>query len=176
MTRKLLSLVLLTLSLAGCAGGYGHMISDKPDTNAARFYANQALIDLHSGRADLAQHNIDLALHYAPDDPLILDAAGFYYEKIAGANFANRYYLAALQVAPHSGSAAANYGAFLCRNERYREAIPYLLAAVSTHSAQSSEALNNARYCTEQLQSKLGAEEEYAYYTNLLWPPRPATQ
>lgn len=172
MVGKLLSLVALLIpftGLLGCSEG-GYIQATRLEIDRAHSHASQALTHLSTGNTALGQPELEQALALAPNNPLVLDVAGFYYEVMGGTDIANRYYLAALQEAPESGTIRNNYGIFLCRNGYYSQAMPYLLAAgTQKNYAQAPIAYANARYCNEQMQSVLGGKDEYAYYTKLLW-------
>lgn len=134
----------------------------------ARENAHQVFNYLHQGYTDKAYEKLQLALQQAPDDPVILDTAGYYYEKIGLLKIANQYYKSAIAAAPHSGITKNNYGAFLCRNGHYKSSIPYFIAASKERNTPvCAEALRNAAYCKQQMQSRLGDEATSAYYTQM---------
>jgi type IV pilus assembly protein PilF len=171
VTRQLLSILFIFITLltvSGCSTDSYHV--DYPNTPAARYNAEQGLYYLHHGETHLAAEKFNLALTQAPRDPLVLDALAFYYEKSGDIGLANQTYFDALLLDPRSGTLRNNYGAFLCRNGYTLESINYFMrAAVVPYYREATESYANARYCTE----KLGAGDEYAYYTNLLWQPIP---
>lgn len=87
-----------------------------------------AYMDLH----DLARakQKILLAEREAPHDPLIWYTQGFYQEQTGEMDQAEKSYLHAINLAPNNGGMHNNYGAFLCRQGRYRQAIQQFLIAV----------------------------------------------
>jgi type IV pilus assembly protein PilF len=150
------------------------MFTGSGDAKLARANAELGLTYLHQGESQLAQEKLQLAYSQSPTDPLVLNAMGYLFEKMGDLNLANSYFLAAMMAAPESGTIENNYGAFLCRNHRYRESIPYFInASQIPHFAQAKLAYANARYCVERLKTTLGAEADYAYYTKLLWKQQP---
>lgn len=170
MTRQLLTTIsfcFIGLALASCSYNPTYTV-EYPNLTAARLNAEQGLKYTHMGRTDLAQQKFALAMEQAPRDPLVLDALAYYYEKTGATDLANQTYFRALLLDPRSGVLRNNYGAFLCRNGYTQESIQYFMKASEVpHYAGSTDAYANARYCAE----KLGAGNEYAYYTTILWKP-----
>ncbi len=141
------------------------MSTQFPNLNAARANCRAALDYLHQGYTNLAQERIVLALDQAPRDPLVLDSAGYYYEKTGNLDLANRYFLNAVLLNPHSALANNNYGAFLCRNNRnVAPANWYFQTAAEPKNDLTREAKANAAYCTQKMQFMLGDQDIYAYH------------
>lgn len=131
--------------------------------------AELALKYLHQGYTDKAQEVIRTSLAKNPNDPLMLDVAAWYYEKTGSLDIADQYYRRAILVAPYSGDAKNNYGAFLCRNGNYEKSILYFIKAYKTPGYQKREqAKVNAYYCTNEIEHSLGDHATYAYYTRVL--------
>jgi len=140
-----------------------------PNLSAARFNAELGLHYLQFGKINSAKEKFNLALEQAPNDPLVLDALGFYYEKIGAHDLANQYYFNALLIAPHSGTIRSNYGAFLCRNGYVSEGVFYLVDAAKTpHYPHARNTYQYARYCAEYLHNNVGDNTEYNYYRKML--------
>lgn len=128
-----------------------------PDRLAAREKAHMVFNYLHQGYTDKAYEKLQAALYQAPDDPVILDTAGYYYEKTGRIKIANQYYRQAVKQAPYSGITKNNYGAFLCRNGFYKQSLPFFLQATkSKHTPITQEAYKNWQYCKLKMQSRLG--------------------
>jgi type IV pilus assembly protein PilF len=170
VTRQLLSnlLIFSSLLLPACGMQHDSYHLDYPNLPAARFNAEQGMRYLHNGQTNLAAEKFNLAKDQAPRDPLVMDALAFYYEKSGDKELANQTYFNALLLDPHSGTLRNNYGAFLCRNGYSAASIDYFMKAARVPNYRDADgAYANARYCVE----KLGAGDEYAYYTKLLWQP-----
>ena len=169
-TLYLLILILLT----ACGGNTGHMDILTPNAAHARPDAANGLNYLHYGLTNEAQPLMDRAVSEAPNDPLVLDAMGFYQEKTGRVDVAQSYFVSAMTLAPDSGTIRNNYAAFLCRNGFYKQSIPFFIRATEIpHYANAPTALANARYCHELMATTLGDRSEYAYYTRLLWASTP---
>jgi type IV pilus assembly protein PilF len=169
VTGKLLSLATLCAAccvLNACSRDVNASLHvSYPNLQNARVLAAQAINDMHNGDTPDATQKINFALSEAPNDPLVLDAMGFYLEKAGDLDGANGFYFKALLTAPQSGTIRNNYGAFLCRNGYSEDAINYFMQAALTPGYPHPEkAYANARYCAQVL----GDSPESAYYTKLL--------
>jgi type IV pilus assembly protein PilF len=160
---------LILFTLTGCCyqNGNGRMQPYFPEKNQARGNAQAALTYLQQGYTDKSYDSLQLALKQSPNDPAILGIAGYYYEKTGNLPRANGYYAQATLVSPQSGIAKNNYGAFLCRNGYFEASIPlFKQAAAIQNTPIRYQALENAKYCSEKMQSGLGASPTYAYHTH----------
>ncbi len=177
MTRLLLSLLIIFIvscGLTACAGDHGTADISTPNLYQARHNAALGMKALHNGHSDIAVEKLQLASEQAPQDPLVLAAWGYFYEKSGDLDRANSYYAYATVVAGRSGTIRNMYGAFLCRNGYPAESISHFLKAAETpHYNQADYAMANARYCAEQIKRGLGGNDEYAYYTRLVWQQPP---
>ncbi len=152
-------LLFLFAVLCSCAHHPQNKATSYVDSSqtTARENAHLVFNYLHAGYTDFAKEKLELALHIAPDDPVILDTAGYYYEKTGRIKLANYYYKQAIKAAPYSGFAKNNYGSFLCRNGYYKASIPHFLqAAKMPKTSVTQKALENANFCKLQLKTKLG--------------------
>jgi type IV pilus assembly protein PilF len=131
-----------------------------PHSSSALKNARIGLNYLHYGYTDKAYTSLQLALRQAPENPLILDAMAYYYEKTGEIITANRYYRAALEASPESGTALNNYGAFLCRNGKYEASLIYFEQAEDLLSkTKAREARANKRFCKQKMQLALGSRD-----------------
>ncbi len=138
------------------------------DTKSARIHASSVFSYLHKGDMFHANEELKLAMKAAPNDPIVLDTAGYFYEKIGNTSLANGYFAEAVNTSPDSGIARNNYGAFLCRNGFYDASLPlFRQAAATPNTPIKGLALKNIAYCKNQMQSGLGDSLTYAYYTQL---------
>jgi type IV pilus assembly protein PilF len=163
------SLLLIILLLNGCySQQIGSMQPYHPYKGLARANAHWVFVYLHQGYTDKAMEKLNLALRESPNDPVVLDTAGYFYEKTGNLSLASGYYASAMNVSPDSGIAKNNYAAFLCRNGDYAASIPLFLKAAATPDTPiKTQALRNANFCRAEMQSVLGENETYAYYTHI---------
>ena len=157
--------IFFTLQACCYRGGSGTLSITSPNANTAKANARMALDDLKKGYTDTAQERVNLALQQAPYDPVILDIAGYYYEKTGDIDTANRYFFAAVLYAPKSKNIRNNYGAFLCRNGYYAESLKYFNTG---HYSETQNMRENAQYCRAEMQRALGAQTIYDYYISQL--------
>jgi type IV pilus assembly protein PilF len=174
VARKLLSLTplcIVCLLIAACdPNTHASMQVTYPYFREGRTNARIGLDYLHDGETALAHDKMMLALQQAPNDPLVLDAVAYYYEKSGDIKTANDYFFKALTIAPASGTVRDNYGAFLCRNGYNEAAIEYFLQAAHARDySGAARSYANARYCAKGL----GDTADSAYYTELLEHPIP---
>lgn len=159
ISKQIIAFILLLL-LASCRG------EQQPQTNTLHLTYNQNIARQHAslvfsylskGYTDRAQENMRLALDEAPLDPVVLDTAGYYFEKTGDLRTANFYYRKAVMTSPTSGIVKNNYGAFLCRNGKYKASVKYFLEASKVKDTPiTQEALRNAECCYKKMQSGLG--------------------
>ena len=140
--------IILTLLLSSCS-------LNTPELTVAPKNPAAGEINTSLGLAYLAQHDVAhaqqkllLAQQQAPNDPAVWYATGYFLENSQELPAAEKAYLRALELSPHSGAAQNNYGAFLCRHGNYTAAITHFLRAVQDpnylHAAQAYE---NAGHC-----------------------------
>lgn len=125
------------------------------DTNldvAAQDHAALGLTYLAQDDPVTAKAELWQALQLAPNSVAVLDAVAYYFEQIHDLAQAQLYYQKALHIAPHSGQALNNYGAFLCHEGNYQSGLNYLvLAAEQFNYLASADAYANASYCAAAL-------------------------
>jgi type IV pilus assembly protein PilF len=127
---------------------------------AAGYHAQLGLAYLKQGDISLAKKKLLLALQQAPNDPLILDAMGYFLEATGDIELSERYYLQAIKLAPKNGAVQNNYGTFLCRHTRYQESLAYFLLAVKdSNYVNTGQAYKNASLCAAKIPNKHLANE-----------------
>lgn len=164
MIKKLsISIVFVAcVFLTACAGFIdGRMQGSYPNVSLARHNAKSGLNYLAQGYTDLAEEKLTQALAEGPEDPDVLGAMGYYYEKTGDIGKANQYFYAAILYHPDSITSRVNYGAFLCRNGYYQESLHYF----NHIHPDSAQVRSDAAYCTHELQQALGESPIYAYDT-----------
>jgi type IV pilus assembly protein PilF len=110
---------------------------------------------LHQGHVARAKSKMLLALQEDPNNPIILDAMGYFLEKTGNVKTARQYYLRAVALAPRRGTVQNNYGTYLCRHGYYQEAIKhFLLATQDTNYLHVADAYENAGVCAAKIPNK----------------------
>ena len=95
------------------------------NANAAAINTQLGLAYLQHGDVARAKSKLLLAETEDPQSAVVCDALGYFFEKTGDLNNARKYYLKAITIATHKGSAYNNYGTFLYRQKHYREALKY---------------------------------------------------
>jgi len=150
MLKRVVCLGLLSLC---CVSLTGLAIYDP--AAAARTNARLGLTYLQKG---LYPQSKERLLTSIKEDPQI--AAGwygmaYYLEKTGNPQSAEKYYLKAIEVEPHSGAAQNNYGTFLCRRGRYQQAIAeFVKAAHQRTYLDAASAYENAGTCSLMIPDK----------------------
>jgi type IV pilus assembly protein PilF len=150
-----LVLTLLIVPLTTCT-----TVTRKPNAEAAKYNLQLGLAYLKHGDVARAKSKLLLALHENPNDPIILDAMGYFFELTHDLKIAQRYYLQAIKIMPNAGAVHNNYGTYLCRHGYYRKAIEhFLLATKDINYLHVAAAYKNAGLCALKIQDKKLARE-----------------
>lgn len=105
---------------------------------------------LGAGELDAAEKALQEALEADPRDPEALTMMALLESHRGRTREAGGYYAKAAELAPASGRAQNNYGAWLCSNGRAAEAMPYFDRALAAPGySEPAAALANAGACAE---------------------------
>lgn len=151
----------LSLGLISCASNKSdatmadNNYQPKPDLAAAAHTNIEiGMVLLKKGDPEAAKGSFLRALTQAPNNPETWYAMGYFYEFTGNSAEAERDYRKAIALAPRADAGAArnNYGAFLCREKRYREGLKQvLIAAESPNYLNTAEAYENAGLCAQRI-------------------------
>ncbi len=123
------------------------------NTSASNQNVELGFAYLEQGKVPLAKTHFLLALQSQPDSVFARDGLAYYYEVVGEISIAERYYRQALNLKNRQGEAHNNYGAFLCRHEKYREGIEQFLMAIQDSAyTHVGSAYANASLCASLLQ------------------------
>lgn len=138
MVRNFL-LVIIVL-IVGCAS---HSSAIDPQA-----HADMGLRYLQQGDVRRAEQHLQRAMQEAPDSVDALDAMAYYEESLQENTRAEVLYQQAVKRHPQSANAHNNWGTFLCRHGRYREAIQqFTLASEIPRYVNVARAYENAGIC-----------------------------
>lgn len=155
---KVASLVLLC---AGCvsSGTSGDTLSTSPvdpllkinHEKAARLNAELGVAYLQKGQVARGKSKLLRARELAPHLPEVHYSLAYFLEYVGDIDEAQIAYERALSIAPRSGEANNNFGAFLCRQKQYLKADKYFTIALEDEDYIDTAAVyENAGLCIAQ--------------------------
>ena len=154
-TRIIISTLICTSLLSSCATTKPQPIeSNKAGMNQEASIANvqMGMTYLKANNTVAAKGKFLKALQQSPKLPSSWYAMAYYHEVTGDTKLADEEYRKSIQVAPESGEAHNNYGTFLCRTGRYKEAISqFKLAIDEPNYMQDGAAYENAGICAMQI-------------------------
>lgn len=117
---------------------------------AAKINTQLGLAYLKQGNRPRAKSKLLNALSLAPQSADVNAGFAYYLERSGDFDKADQYYQRAIKYSANSGAQLNNYGAFLCRNKRYKEAEQFFLKAVDdVKYINAAGAYENAGLCAE---------------------------
>jgi len=139
----------------------------KPNAEAAATNTKLAMSYLEIGATDRAEQKIQLALQQDEGNPAVWSSNGYFLEKTGNLHQAEKAYLHAVHLSPHSGAVHNNYGAFLCRQKQYSAAIKQFTQAVDDKTyANIAKSYENAGHCALQIPDPILAKEYFQLSSN----------
>jgi type IV pilus assembly protein PilF len=144
-------LIFLLILLTACST----VCTNNINPEAASINTQLGLNYLQEGDIVSAKSKLLLALQEDPDNPMVLDAMGYFWERTGDLDSAEEYYLRAIKLAPNKGEVQNNYGTYLCRHRHYHESIKhFLLAAQDINYLHVAAAYENAGLCALKIPDK----------------------
>lgn len=144
----LITLVVLSLWLAGCANQAGR----ESDTDPAAAFTELGMAYLEGGNLPRAMLALDRALERRPDDAAALQAMAIVLQRQGENQQAEAMFQRALEAAPDSGRTRNNYAAFLYEQGRLATACEQLeIAALDTRYANRAQLFVNLGQCQWEL-------------------------
>lgn len=123
-------------------------IRSQKQKDAAIYNTQLGIAYLKQGDRPRAKRKLLSALNLAPHSADVNAAMAYYLEKTGDLKEARIFYKKALSLAANSGTQLNNYGTFLCRLGKYKQAEGYFLNAVKdVHYINSAGAYENAGLC-----------------------------
>lgn len=149
MKFKHYSATLLLLFLVGCVTVTNNQDESKSDPiEMAESRVTLGLGYLDQGNMSRARENLQKALQHAPRYARAQLAMAHYYQSVGEIEAAKKIYRSALNEHPRNGDVLNNYGAFLCRQEEYKEADKYFnLAVKQPNYFLVATTYENAAFC-----------------------------
>lgn len=160
MIRRLLSVLAISVVLAGCAAGSssrsesqrsGSAVDRVSPVRAAEVNTRLGLGYLERGDVRVAMEKLELAVRQDPEHVPAHLALGHVYQSIERNEMALKHLKTAVGLAPDDGGAHNSYAALLCQVGRYKEADRHFRAALQDpFYATPGVALANAGSCARR--------------------------
>lgn len=165
--KKFLLVAGVVLGLTACVSETtvdGKRVSASPDLeSAAKTRMSLGIEYLKQGNSQQAKFNLEKALEYDPTNPEIHRTLAYYYEVVKEPVQAEQAYRKALSYDRSNADTMNNYGTFLCRQEKYKEAEKQFLNAVKQKTyVRVDDTYENAGLCAH----KAGELEKAKQYFN----------
>ncbi len=126
---------------------------------AAKYNVQLGMAYLQKGDTDRAKSKLMIAIEQDPRSSVIMDALAYFFEMTGEEKSAESYYKRAIKLKTQEGVAHNNYGAFLCRQNRFQEAErEFLLAINQPNYISQGEAYENLGLCALKNNDKVKAE------------------
>lgn len=144
-------IVIFTILLSACST----MPNQSSNPEAATINTQLGLKYLQQGDIPSAKSKLLLALQEDSNNPIVVDAMGYFWERTGDLDSAEEYYLCAIKLGAHKGEVQNNYGTYLCRHKRYQESIKHFLLAVQdVNYLHVAAAYENAGLCALRIPDK----------------------
>ena len=150
--------------------------SDSPNyKQAAQMNVELGIGYLKQGQTARAKSKFMHALKLAPQLPEVHAGLAYFFDTVGESKEAEKEYKKAINLGKHSGALYNNYGAFLCKQARYKEADAAFRDALKDKTyARTADVFENAGICA--LKNSQYLEGENYLKTALRYEPnRPAS-
>lgn len=153
----------LVLVLAGCVTtDTGTAERKGSPEEAARINYELGAEYMRQGNLELARERLERAVAQDPELAPARSALALIYDKQGDTELADDQYRRALRLAPNDGGVQNTYAVFLCKRQRYDEAVEYFTRAASNSRYGTPEAaLTNAGVCLLQKPDQVAAENYF---------------
>lgn len=159
LTRALLLAVLVTQAACVSSSNTQRKPSSSEKIELAQTNLQLGIGYLQQGKLDIAQQKLLAAIELAPDLMPAYSTLAIVAEQQGKMSEAEGYYRKSLRLDSASGISNNNYGAFLCKQQRYQEALEHYDKAVQDGSYPTPDsAYENAGICAMQADKAKVAE------------------
>jgi type IV pilus assembly protein PilF len=147
----------LVAVLSACASWF-----EKGPEDSADVHLQLGVRYIGMDKLEIGKGHLERALAKEPNNPKILNAMAFLYEKLEKPKEAKAYYVKAIKLAPEDVSIQNNYGHFLCEHKQYEKGLEMLTAAAKNRlNDREWLALTNAGICQLGLGQKQKAKSYF---------------
>lgn len=158
-------IIILMINLTACSI-FSKSKAQLSDPQASDVNVQLGLAYLQNGDVQRAHQKLLLAEQEAPGSLQAQGAMGYFLESTGNLFSADAYYRRAIALNPKSGAAQNNYGTFLCRRGRYKEADQHFLLALQDPTyLNTAQVYENAGLCAMQTAS---TKKAVSYFTQAI--------
>ena len=174
-THQLTSLFLSALILCSCSTSTSRSDEENTKARTAKINAQLGIAYLEQNNISRAKKKLLMSLKQDPSIPEPWYSMAYFMETMGNTDDANHYYQKAIEVSHGRGDAENNYGTFLCRAGKYKEAVGhFILATKDPEYLTPADAYENAGLCATRIADDTHAAE---YFSRALThdPERPVS-
>jgi type IV pilus assembly protein PilF len=148
LKKTIISLLIINIAACSIFSRPKNVGSDPPSNSNVQL----GLAYLQHGDVERAKEKLLLAEQQEPASTESQGAMGYFLESTGNFVEAEAYYRRAISLNPKSGAAQNNYGAFLCRRGRYKEADQHFLLALQDPTyLKTAQVYENAGLCAMEI-------------------------
>ena len=153
----------LTIVASGCVtSDPGRAQNKGSPQEAAQINFELGAEYMRQGKLELARERLERAVSQDPGLAPARSALALVYDRQGDTALADEQYRRAVRIAPDDASIQNTYAVFLCKRQRYDEAVDYFTRAASNPRYGTPEAaLTNAGVCLLQKPDPVGAENYF---------------
>lgn len=142
----------LIIAVTGCASIVEYEQQQEKDKRIAETHVKLGVGYLQQNKPEFALEKLKKAIDVKPDYAPAHGAIAMAYEQLLMFDKADEHYREAINLNPENGGMYNNYGVFLCKQGRFRDAEQYFLKAVDTPRYPTPElAYENAGACVKRI-------------------------
>jgi len=160
IARTRVLLVPIACLLVSCVSTETNPVETSP-TDAARANLQLGVAYMQRNELKLAREKLEKAVDQDPELPSVRAYLGVLYERLGELREADKQYRTAVRLAPKDPNVLNTYGGFLCRTDKRKDGIKYLVRAAENPVYTTPEAAYvNAATCARGIPD-LEASEAY---------------
>ncbi|MGD8566497.1 MAG: type IV pilus biogenesis/stability protein PilW [Gammaproteobacteria bacterium] len=142
----------LMIAVTGCSTIVEYEKQQEKDQRVAETHVKLGVGYLRQNKPEYALEKLKKAIEIKPDYAPAHSAIAMTYEQLLKFDKADQHYREAIDLNPENGGMYNNYGVFLCKQGRFREAEKYFLKAIDTPRYSTPElAYENAGACVKRI-------------------------
>ncbi|HEY5603700.1 MAG TPA: type IV pilus biogenesis/stability protein PilW [Gammaproteobacteria bacterium] len=154
-----IALAVLVIALAGCASIEHYKNEQAKNERLVETQVQLGVGYYEQGKYEVALEKLEKALEVKSDYGPAHNAIALVYEQIQKYDLADEHYRRAISLSPEDGGTYNNYGVFLCKQNRAKQAENYFIKAVQIPLYATPElAYENAGACARRIPDAVKAE------------------